>query len=257
MHRGYANVREQVRTCPLALAYLKESSLIEYANSFLTHDTGIEIECYQNNNFIITESKFRKIPDIISVNFDPSEKRFRIPSGIKGLICLYRICQLAKEHLTLNPESGIHYHIDFTKEFELIRQQSDSASIRRTFMCKNNDWLMESIKSWNYTGKFNQSIFSVIKNSSVRFHDGCKTIEYRIGEMSFDYEVLVKRIIHCQNMTKKLSKSLQEIIGTAVEVKQTFPASDIGPRIMGRIRKNGYKRTFCNTLLSIFIPRPA
>ncbi len=209
-------VKEYVRQFPLPLLELKDAKLLTYANSFLKYDTGIEIECdfkYEpnlsyNQKVVVQRKaidKFKAIPGIKSVNCDSYEQRFRIPYGIDGLICLWNICNTLKEFNSLNPLSGIHYHIDFTDVFQYI-QTEDLES--------NEKWILKSLKSWKYDGSYNswKVAFqrSVTTSTAVRVQSDFNTVEFRIGEMSFEYELLVKRIIHCQNISKLFKDKILE-----------------------------------------------
>jgi hypothetical protein len=223
MQHGYTMVREAVKQFPLPLSVLTDKKLISYADSLLPYSTGFEIECELKSSNWDTVKQFTRIPNIMDFNTTPQEQKFRIPAGIKGLICLYEICSKLKEYATLNPASGIHYHIDFTDCFNRI----DS-----TFISKNNNWVINSLQSWRYTGKFNEITCSTRK-TAVKYHSGYKTLEFRIGEMSFDYELLVKRIIHCQNISKKLKVSLKSPKGT--KLPKVVLIDNTLPRVIGRI----------------------
>jgi hypothetical protein len=71
------------------------------------------------------------------------------------------------------------------------------------FLRKINDKTLKKLECWNYTGIFNAKKVSFCKNT-VRFHKNLKTVEFRIGEMSFEYDVLVKRIIHCHKIVQDI-----------------------------------------------------
>ncbi len=208
MHKAYRNVKGLVMTSPFLLAYLKDSSLIEYAESFLKEDTGIEIECQlkDEGGYWREPKVFDDIPDLVEFKGTGDEQRFRIPKGIKGLVCLWNICAALKKYAKLNLGSGIHYHINFAEAQKMI-----GYGYENLFISENNDWLMKAIKSWNYKGRYNRMEFTDSK-TAVKYHSYHQTIEYRIGEMTFDYELMIKRIIHCQNMTYLLKKNAFALI---------------------------------------------
>jgi hypothetical protein len=199
MKRAYENLRLLVKTNPLALSTIKDKSLLRVANSYLPYDTGIEIECSYKKGFYAESIKaFKNIPHIKAVDCDGSEQRFRIPKGINGLICLYHLSLALKKYSNLNPDSGIHYHIDCT-DISLKRY----CIIANRHTMSPDTFILKALKSWGYTGTYNSWQVSRQK-TAVRFHARYQTIEFRIGEMTFDYELLIKRIINCQNITRKL-----------------------------------------------------
>ena len=81
----------------------------------------------------------------------------------------------------------------------------------------NKQWMLAEIDEWNYKGKYNKRNFEFNKSSWIRAHGIYSTLEYRIGEMTFDYKLIVKRIIHCQSITERFNtaisygKELQEL----------------------------------------------
>lgn len=222
MRNGYRMVRDAVKQCPLPLLYIKEKNLLKCAEDMLPYSVGIEIECRMKNSFSENLCK-QCIPELISIDCDLSELRFRIPNGIKGMIALYKLSDFLKEHAELNLESGIHYHIDFTdikkENFDLLRRIHSGS----------HSFILKSLKSWDYKGNFNTWEVSNRK-TAVKFHSGYKTLEFRIGEMTFDYELLMKRIINCQNISRALKSSLKRSHLKKGETKVA------GPRVIGRIQ---------------------
>ncbi len=104
-----------IYSSPLAFSSLGDEKLRQVANSYLPFSTGIEIECSSLVNF--PEWEKSRIEGLISEVHDSTEKRFRIPAGIEGMICLFKISEWLKENCGLNEKSGIHYHIDMGREF--------------------------------------------------------------------------------------------------------------------------------------------
>lgn len=207
MHKGYKMMREAVKQSPSSLLSLP-SALQEEVNQMFPYSIGIEVEAFFKENqlahfFLVNDLKL-KFPEIIDVNCDTHEQRFRIPSGIKGLICLEAICNFMKDYMKLNPGSGIHYHIDFSE----MKFWSEFLGPDHVIV-NNQKWILQSLKSWNYTGHFNNWSVSTIK-TAVKFHTLYKTVEVRIGEMTFDYELIVKRILHLQNIAKKLKWNITQ-----------------------------------------------
>lgn len=190
-----------VYTNPLVLTDLSPE-ILKFIDSLLPYSTGFEIECSKSKTFDINE--FKNIPDIMDVNISGAEQRFRIPNGLKGLQCLYNIsCKLKKNSL-LNLGSGIHYHIDFTDKFEDYNQIN---SLINNF----HPYILQELASWGYKGKYNNKDVSIGGHTWVRFNTEFKTFEFRIGEMTFDYNLLLERIIHCNKIIKYI-KDGQELI---------------------------------------------
>jgi hypothetical protein len=226
MKRGYSMVREAVRQCPLPLSSI-DGKLRQYAESLLPYFTGIEIECSHIDKFSSRELDdvfLDEIPELLSSKTDVYEKRFKIPKGIQGFITLYNLSEALKKYCRLNVESGIHYHIDFMDTSFSAFQELKMAHFG------TNSWILKALKSWNYTGEFNRWEVSSTK-TAVRFHPIYQTLEFRIGEMTFDYELLVKRILHCQNISRALKSSLKS--SHPNKKGETKVASY--PRIIGRI----------------------
>lgn len=192
-------IEEIVYRSPLTL--LKEDLahvILEKSNNYLPYSVGIEIEANQKDNFV--HKIFEGIPDIIEVYCSGSEQRFRIPNGIKGLICLYNICMILPRYCELNTQSGIHYHIDMTESYHLFNDR---------FIQKNKKWILEELDTWEYKGTYNtRDIQFSDHHRWLRFQSCFKTAEFRIGEMSFDYKVLIKRIIHASSIIRRLKTDL-------------------------------------------------
>ena len=193
-------IEEGVHTSPLTLLSIKDKDLIHTINNYLPYSIGIEIECNKSSNFDL--NRFQNIPDIMEVDVDITEQRFRIPNGLSGLICLYNICNELKVNSELNPDSGHHYHVDMTNTYHLIT----SDIVKHT-----RDWMLNELDSWEYLGKYNARDITFTNNHNwVRFQDSFKTAEFRIGNMTFDYEVIVKRLIHACKIIQRLNKELTQ-----------------------------------------------
>lgn len=197
-------LEELIYNAPLGLLSLKDENSIALANSYLPYSTGFEIECSKSD--IYNESTFKYIPSILDVNVDNSEQRYRIPNGIVGLICLYNICYNLNTNSLLNMESGIHYHIDCNEVYD---------KFSGTFFKSHEDWILKELDLWNFRGRQKRGISisldpgnyftgTWLRNNSLR------TLEYRVGNMSFDYKVLVKNIISANSITKRLKEDLNK-----------------------------------------------
>lgn len=189
-------VKEMIYSSPLVLLTIKEKKVIDYINNFLPYSTGFEIECNYGKDF--KKQNFENIPDIIDVDTDRTEQRFRVPNGIKGIICLYNICEQLKQNSELNPLSGIHYHVDMTdiKDYKVSKE----------FIANNEEWILSELDNWRYKGTYNARKVSINKEGWLGYRG--ETFEFRCGEMSFDYNHLVTRIIHANDIIRRLKHQL-------------------------------------------------
>jgi len=192
-------IEDSVFKNPLPLLALTQHEyVIDKVNSYLPYSTGFEIECNNSKKYDI--ENFKRIPDIMHISYDSEEQRYRIPHGVLGIICLYNICQELKYNSELNPSSGIHYHVDLTDCFSHIDEN---------FIKSNEKWILEELDTWEYTGTYNPRSCGINSRKNwVNFQSGFKTAEFRIGEMSFDYELIFKRIHHCNLICRKIKELL-------------------------------------------------
>lgn len=221
MHKSYSKVKEMIKSNPLPLHTLPPD-LLKMANSYLPYSVGIEIECDMPDEreslsaFDQTRldrelhEKLEKVPGVVSVACG-SELRLRIKNGVEGMITLYNALEVVKKYCLLNPASGIHYHVDCT---DIDRHGDGNIGWSDfSYFCenkKNANYILDCLRSWNYTGSFNQWMVSNSKNA-VRLHSTYRTMEYRIGEMSFDYSLIIQRMIHACNITRVMKgKYLRE-----------------------------------------------
>lgn len=186
-----------VNSNPLALLLLSNKEDIDYVNSLLPYSIGFEIECGDINIHSYPD-EFRKIPFIMEVICDSYEKRFRIPPGINGIVCLYFISLNAKIYLTLNKDSGIHYHCDFSDVYDELQYRD---------MNKHHelhDEILRQLDSWEYKGNYN------LRQYGGWFRrNALGTIEYRVGEMSFEYTLWIKRILHVTQLSTLIREELK------------------------------------------------
>ena len=209
-------LEEAIYKFPQVLLNLKTESAIKFVNSYLPYSTGIEIECNELPTYKISE--FQNIPDIMEVGSSKNEQRFRIPNGLKGLICLYNICEKLHTNCSLNMGSGIHYHIDMTDAADLV--------FNNEFIAKHNDYIIGELIKWNTAKKLNSdAACSLDCRGWVNFQSGFKTMEIRIGEMAFDYPTLVKRIIDGNRIAKHIkgfTNKAEKLIDIEKQMKQLF-----------------------------------
>lgn len=203
---------KEIQECtPLALLAITDKELINRINNLVPYSTGFEIECnYRQNCYV--EENFRTIPDIMHVYNDSTEQRYRIPNGLKGIICLYNICEQLRINSELNPLSGIHYHVDCT-------DYSMQLLLDENFMKTNEQWILNELSTWKYKGTYNSKGISI-----PHYHTGnwmrnnTGTLEFRIGEMTFDFKLLLERITHCNEIVRVLKEKIHTSLLTFDEV---------------------------------------
>ena len=197
-----------LKTIPLALD-VEDKIVQKLALFYFPYSVGFEIETITENIRI-----FDEIPYLIENKSSISELRFRIPNGIKGIQCLFNISIYLKKYAELNPDSGIHYHIDCTDVYDLFNTD---------FIDKYSDYILTELDKWEYKGTYNprKCIFSENRNW-VRFKKSYKTMEIRIGEMTFDYELLFERIRHSSEIVKTLKDKLLVPVVTMYDDKGEY-----------------------------------
>lgn len=206
MHKPYKMVREAVKKFPLPLLDIKDPKIRNYANSLLPTTVGMEISIYclyQDSLYnAITEAKnFFEVIDLS----EGREPKICLKKGIDGFIGLWELCKILKEHGELNPIAGIHYHVFHEQKIESDKDHWYSDS-------KMSAKILKALDTWNYKGSYNS------RSVSFEGKDHCwvnlnrrllesYTAEFRIGEMTFDYKLLVKRILNCTNIISSLKSS--------------------------------------------------
>ncbi len=200
------NVAEQneelggsVFTSPLPFLFTKDANTVHTLNTLLPYSIGIEVECGWNEDIADHEELFQKIPYAMDVNTSSREKRIRIPNGLSGIFCLYFTSLALKRFCLLNPLSGIHYHVDCTEVKDFTAFSS--------FMVKQSDYILSELDTWGYKGNYNKKkVDNTGGFSWVRNNIGHHTMEFRIGEMTFDYSVLIKRILHVSAIIQNVKR---------------------------------------------------
>lgn len=196
-------IREAVFTAPLSLLTLKDEALIREADMYLPYSVGFEIETNSRRQLVeeddtTLDNIFGSIPDIMhtDVSFYGNEHRFRIPNGIRGMLCLWNICSQLPLHLETNALSGIHYHIDMTECKAFWDLQYDGM---RAIIAPHKQWILDELDGWEYKGTYNSRDVDFSANW-IRFNGGWNTAEFRCGEMSFDYQHLMWRMVHANSI---------------------------------------------------------
>jgi len=195
-------------TNPIALLMFKKEEEVNYINSLLPYSIGFEIECNSLENF--DPNIFKVIPDIMHVDCDNGEKRFRIPNGIRGLICLHNICIMLPKQCSLNTGSGIHYHIDCTDVYTVTHTSA--------FILANNDWIINELLNWGTVSDVANYVARCSTSRGWVRYSSLNTIEFRVGEMTFDYSLIVTRMFSCTSIVSKLK--LLSGIGAVVKYEK-------------------------------------
>lgn len=184
-------LRGIVYNTPLVLTVIEDRSSIDYINSFLPYSIGIEFDTQVSEDYDL--QNFIAIPDIMEIRNDSLEQRYRIPNGIKGMVCLYNLLEQMKLNNIFDELGGIHFHVDMTRTYKYL-------TAHKLRDCEQ--YILTELDKWKYPGTYNKRGInfghSYIGTSGnwLRFQSGFKTAEFRICEMTFDYDVLIKRLIH-------------------------------------------------------------
>lgn len=182
------------------------TKLEEQAIYYLPYNTGIEIECNVQRNW--SPSLYDEL-DLVANRSDIYEQRIQIYPGLRGAVSLYKYLQILQEY-GIHTTSGIHIHVDvskFTKyqysdqKFSLSSSKSESLG---EYFKKHSDFILKELDSWGYKGTYNQREVRGSKGGWFGYRSEKDSVEIRICEMTFDYRVLIKRIVHCQYIVKYL-----------------------------------------------------
>ena len=197
MQRGYRAMRDSINSYP-SLLLSAPRKFQQIANNLIPRNTGIEIECLQGPNFDIKYFQKIKLEELYIAE---EEHKFQIHAGIKGMNEIFKVCECLKEY-SLFTDSGIHYHINTGPHFKMLREMKDTKWDCEDYNCFS--WVLKELEAWNYKGAYNSKRIGNEKKSWVYFHQYYSTAEFRIGEMSFDYELIIKRILHCHSIVKRM-----------------------------------------------------
>ena len=148
----------------------------------------MEFECIQQKHY--NKELFEAIPNIIHVNVDSSEQRYRIPSGLKGMVCLYHISNLMKDMSIIDEGSSNHYHTDLTDIWEQVFQKGYCRK-----QLQGYDYITESLKKW-------ETAFDYSRTGNWWYFNDIGTLEVRIGEPTFEYNIIIKRLMQCSDLCK-------------------------------------------------------
>lgn len=203
MSKSLEMLKEAIFQFPSTLKGINNPLATDLINYYLPYSTGFEVECNSLDSFNIND--FKKIDNILDVNCDSNEKRFRIPNGLNGLICLYEICDALVDNCSLNMGSGIHYHIDMTDVWD--------KGVDKEFVKKVNNYIIGELTKWE-TAKDIKSEYAKCeynRRAWVNFQPDFKTCEIRIGEMTFNYQQILKRVIDANRIVRNVKNILLQL----------------------------------------------
>lgn len=187
-----------------------DPDVIEVGNFFLPRSTGFEMEF--DNDGELTGEMFKEVT-LLHLDINRSEQRFRIPKGIEGLKSLYQISMILKKNALFSDYSGIHYHVDCTDFYD---------KISRKLLKYEQDWILEELDTWDYRGSYNSrgincvglpftsdiESVGIIAGGWLRFQDYYKTMEFRIGNMTFEYKTLFNRITRANHIVEQFKYNI-------------------------------------------------
>lgn len=224
-------------TNPLILSKLFKSEP-EKLNSIFPYSVGMEIETVILSNIDLYRAReeFTAL-GLLHVDLNKyDEQRFRFKEGFEGAVQLYKASKLFYKYLMFNEESGIHYHIDFTDTWNLLDR--DLLKFQET-------WILPELDTWDYKGQYN---LRKIGSGGVwlRWND-LKTLEFRIGNMEFEYSEIIKRILSAQMISAKLKiilknpsqnlKNLQEKLVSLNSEPESQPTENWEEVVKSRVTK--------------------
>lgn len=227
MKSAYSAMREGIKSFPSSLFHLP-SSLQKIAAKSLPYSVGIEVECEAKQgmtergrnyvheqvcrDFIYERTGNLWHSFLMDINFSTYEYTFRVRKGIEGLMGMYVMCEFLIYYCDFNPLSGIHYHVDMS-DVSWVTINSNWSMLLTSSVCKRYipDRIIKSLESWNYKGEYNSKGVGTQKGYWVAYRDHFKSLEFRIGEMTFDYSLMSKRAIHACEITRKLKQEINSL----------------------------------------------
>lgn len=173
----------------------------------IPYSIGLEVECglksYIDNSDISTIDLEATEFGLLNCDINSSEQRFRIkPNHIEGI---YYICNILNKYCLFNRDSGIHYHVDFTDCFNLLTQE---------IINEVKDEALAELDTWQYEGTYNDrkiSEFGYTGSDWIRFQKSFKTMEIRIGEMTFTPDIMLNRIHSCIKVADIFKNKIKNI----------------------------------------------
>ncbi len=197
-------IQETLMVSPELL--LRTDAIQQYLEYLWPKDAAIEIECPQQGDYRVEPFLTIGLVECLSTS---REQRYRFPPGLDGAISLYKLCQLLPQYLYSNDWGGIHYHTDMRP----VWNEAYTEAIRS----ENKRWILAELDTWNYDGGYNSR--EVGKGTNwCKFND-LQTMEIRMGEMTFDYSLILKRILHCQSIGKRIRELVVPLTEEELELR--------------------------------------
>lgn len=176
------------------------------AYSMIPYQFGLEIEC----------SPVRECPPMfknkgcLDESVSSREARFRIIPGADGMKTLFELCNHLKEHYHPNPQGALHIHVDSREKGFIggfFTGNDYSKKLSDKDFCES---ILSKLDDVGYIRSYNSRLVTYVTSAAtwVRFQDTKQTIEYRIFDVSFEYEDLVKSVIKAQKVTKFIKSQI-------------------------------------------------
>ena len=133
--------------------------------------------------------------DLHNSSSELTEHRISI-SGYRQAFGLYSILRDIKRHCRLNDGGGIHLHVDISMlNFERPDELKD-------FLTSKLDYVYELFGG--YTGTYNKRGVAVeCKDKWINIRRKYKSVEFRIGKCTFEYDEIMKWMIGCNSIVKE------------------------------------------------------
>jgi hypothetical protein len=187
-------IKEDLFSSPLSILSdcLNNVEVLNFCNSILPYSIGIEIE----SDVSVDARKYLQSLDFycIEKNIQCSEQTFRIPNGYKGLLCLELFSLYLKKYQN-NTNSGNHYHVDCTNNREEL------------FECikKERNFVISELVKWGTKDDVNtKTIGEDRKFTYCNLRTHFQTAEFRVGELTCDFSLLLKRILSCSYIISEI-----------------------------------------------------
>lgn len=225
-------IREAVKRFPYLIPlYIKDKSFdpkITYGimKKMLPLRFSIEIECLGALNKGDRTQDLNKLYNVYSLTRDYSyvrteedylnatvlnEHRISV-LGFKQLVGFYNVLEAMKHSLFYCKGGGIHIHIDLTP-FYYSDNNSNSWKVESYYIklhnvLSTNAYLDRVYKIFGskYTGTYNRRSCEIdSKGNWINIRPYFKTIEFRIGDLTFEYEELIDIVIQLQALVKEIN----------------------------------------------------
>lgn len=229
-------IREAVKCFPYLIPmYIKDKSFdpkITYGimKKMLPLRFSIEFECLGaiEPNRKISSINLANKYKVYSLNRDyccntntPFEERNDLNEhrvsilGFKQLAGLYQVLEVMKNNCIDCKGSGIHIHIDISPFYYPTTKKrnwyGDDFYLKLQQVLIQNSYLdkVHEIFGNKYYGTYNRKTCSINeKGRWINIRTNYDTIEFRIGNLTFDYTELIDIVIKLQSLVKKVNREI-------------------------------------------------